>query len=236
MVPSDPREWTDFSDPEGQGFLKVDCDTTLERALVGSAAGAGLIVLLGVVIFFTRDRPAFLTSVRFEVAIPVLAATGILLLFLRGLTDNYFLIDPKQHAIYYHFHFLFIRRVRLLAERQDIVATTVETRYRRTKYRRWWEHRAVLIDASGRVVPMSNWQRDALSESNDVAADLAKQLGCRNYEVADQRRLVVTPGNGRPEVSLEEFTWLTRQGPMKLVVLAIVLAALAASVILMRQR
>ena len=42
MIPSDPRTWTDFSNPESRGFDKVDCHTALERALMFGAQMLGI--------------------------------------------------------------------------------------------------------------------------------------------------------------------------------------------------
>ena len=188
MLASDPRTWTDFRNPELHGFEKVDCDTTLERAFI--ATGITCVSLVFAVLWFTLRGLLYRSRWRLHLPpsavpllVPGLAAAAGMSVALRWLTDNFYLIDSSRHAVYYRFEFLFVRRVTLLLEPQDIDMVIVESRRRRDRGHIWFEYRRMLIATDGRSVPMSNWERYDRLTSNERAADLAKTLGCRFSEV-----------------------------------------------------
>ena len=191
MLASDPRTWSDFRNPGEHGFEKVDCDTTLERAFI--ATGITCVGLAVAVLWFTLRGLIYRSTWRLHLppsAVPLLvpgllAAAGISAA-LRWLTDNFYLIDSSRHAVYYHFEFLFVRRVTLLLEPQDIDMVIVESRRRRNRRDAWFEYRCMLIATDGRSVPMSNWERYDRLTSNERAAELAKTLGCRLSEAPEE--------------------------------------------------
>lgn len=219
-VRSDPRTWTDFRDPGSRGLIKVDCDTPLESGFQMTAAFCGLFALLLYLERFRFDQRGLLTRlvqplridtepIMIGLAIAAVAAAALWLL-----TDNFFLVDPAQHLVYLHSRVLFVRRVRRLLERPDILAITVQARPRRTRYgRSWWEQRTVIVTTSGRVVPIANWRRDALWESNNTALELGKQLGCAAHEAADGSRLVVRSRGGSATIEFVPFNALTGMDP-----------------------
>jgi hypothetical protein len=231
--PTDPRTWTNWQQPERYGFLKADCDTGLEVVFQG--AGTGWLIG-GAVMLFSAIHPSrgSRTSIVTETTVPLAflaLAVGLAMLIAKRLTDNFYLVDPSRHVVYYHAKFLSFRRVRLFLERQDILAVSTATRRCRSKRRTWWEHRTVLIGRSGRIVPLANWAEDALEASNRRAKDLAGQLACPWHESPEECRLVVTMTNGVASVELVPFTWATRGG-VRLIVAAglgllVVLAAAA---------
>jgi len=226
MIPSDPRTWTDFSNPGQHGFEKIDRDTTLERAFVAVAVACGIaagVILLSLV---ASQRPPFISGDMARVVVPGLAVLAGLSLGLRWMTNNYYLVDPSRHAVFYHFQSLVFRSVRLLLEGKDIVATSVEARRRRSKHRSWWEHRAVLIGADGRIVPMSNWHRDDVWAANNIARDLAKQLDCPSHEAAEESRLVVKVEHGSTSVSFEPYASRMRHPVVQVVVVVFVFVVL----------
>jgi len=212
ISPDDPRTWLDWTNPSDRGFQKVDCEIGLERVL--NAAGTACVILAGWWSWMALvghpapdhpwsvlNRPAYLGPVA------MLCLAGVLFTA-RYLTDNFYLVDPARHVVYYHFRFLFVRRVRLLFERRDLLGVSTQTRKRRTRYSSWWEHRVVLIGTTGRVVPLDRWRRDALWRCNQEAAALATSLGCAWYEAQEGRRVIVTVKDGVASVAHARPGWL----------------------------
>ena len=112
------------------------------------------------------------------------------------LIDDFYLVEPLRHIIYYHSRFWFIRRVRLLLERRDILGVSTESRRRRQRTTYTWEQRLVLIHVSGLIVPMGNWRRDQLRVFNQEASEIAKDLQCRWFAGPHASRLVVKVKHG----------------------------------------
>ena len=110
-----------------------------------------------------------------------------------------------NHTVYYHFWFLFVRRVTLLLEGKDIITVSTESRRRRVRYTSWWEQRVVVLAADARVVPMSNWQRDGVWACNNFASELAKKLGCKHLEVPEDTDVRVAVEAGRTTTSLRPY-------------------------------
>ncbi len=245
-IPSDPRTWTDFRDPAARGFLKVDCDTAVEGLLSGGALA--VVVVAGLWAWALSVTPAQPGAVPLPLAAidwrgPVLLGAGAAMLFgLRLLTDNFYLVDPERHIVYFHSQFGFFRRVRLLVEPRDVVAISVQTRWRLAmtndwewdlpQSRTWWDHRIALIDTRGRILPFSDWRADGLWPSNNDAAELAKKLGCRWFQTPEQSALAVTRQGGDIVAKFRPATWFTQPDGSSWVtmVTAFVLTAAAACV------
>jgi hypothetical protein len=231
FLPHDPTTWSDFKDSGARGFTKVDCDTTLEDWLSGGATIFAIVA--GIWIMFLVDPGGHRTAplppeVRSWTGPVFLLVGASILAVARLLTDNFYLVDPARHLVYYHFRFAFFRNVRLLLERKDITAVTTQAQYRRTRYSSWWEYRVVLVDTRGNVLPLSNWRRDALWNCNNDASDLAKKLECEWHAAPDQSRLVISVQNGTTTTKFVPFTWWTRVGSSRLAILTLLFVVAAA--------
>ena len=219
-IRSDPRTWTDFRDPAARGFVKIDCDTPFESGLLMMAVFFGLLAGLLFLESLHPDQRGLLTLLLGPSGIPAgpvmvsLAIASGTACALWLATDNYYLVDPAQHVVYSHFNMFFVRRVRRLLERPDILAITAQARPRRTRYgRSWWEQRAVIVTKRGRVVPITNWRRDALWDSNNTALELAKELDCQAHPAPEDSRLVVRSDHGVATIEFVSFNGITRLDP-----------------------
>jgi hypothetical protein len=174
-------------------------------------------------LFGGRARSAAVTDPRVYVAAGILLGVAALAFVLRLFTDNFFLIDPSRHAVYLHAKFLFARRVRRLLERPDIAGVAIAAQRRRTRYRHWTEHRAVLVGRDGRHVPMSDFHKDGLWDANNLAISLGRQLEVPSYEAPDETRLVVARDQGQLRIGYEPFSWITGIDGSRLILVGLVI-------------
>jgi hypothetical protein len=200
------------------GLVKVDCDTAFERVIFSAAT---LLAVLAAILFYDAlvgPRGGALNGADgHSIFVPTLMLFGAGALFAtRVLIDNFYLVDPERHAVYFHFEFMFVRHVRLLLEQKDVAGVSVQARRRRTRYSGWWwEQRVVLIRATGRLLPMSNWRRDGLWDGNNAAKKLAAELGCSWHEAPDNACLAVTTKDGAVSVTFEEVSWCNSVGGLR---------------------
>jgi hypothetical protein len=127
-----------------------------------------------------------------RVYIPCAAGAGILFLFARFFTDNYYLLDPCRRRILYHFKFLSFRRIRPVLNAHQIlaVAGSGKKRFGRS-VTGYWEHRVEAIDFRGRRIGLTDWKIDGLETSNAETATFGGLLGCEALPCPPNQRLVV---------------------------------------------
>jgi hypothetical protein len=108
------------------------------------------------------------------------------------LTDNYYLLDRERHQVFYHFKFLWFRRLRLFLQRQDVVAVAVQGRKQEQRRQpTTWEYRIGVVGATGRWIALSEWQSKSLEDSNREAENLAAMLECKAYPAPPSCELAV---------------------------------------------
>lgn len=209
-----PDNFNPYNGPTGElddltareDLVKFDRDTPLEQFLFG-AGWLGILAALVMLWIGTiggrhsKPQPAVLPYIP----LPILVA--VVFFAARYFTGNYYLVDPKQHLVYYHFKFLWFRRVHLLLRREDILA--VSTRGRRQSSRRstWWEYQVVVIGANGHVVPFCDWERDAPSRCNAEAERLGTMLGCQSHKSPPECELHFEVSNGSLSVGFKQLPW-----------------------------
>ena len=179
---------------ESGDWLKVQRETALEWALTwltlvcfGTASLLWLVSEGGYRRGRYRDPKPHL-----RVYIPWTAGAGVLFLFARFFTDNYYLLDPGGRRILYHFRFLSYRRIRPLLDANQILAVAASGRKRFWKsVTGYWEHRVEAIDLRGRRIGLTDWKIDGLEVSNAEALTYARLLACEALPSPPDRRLVV---------------------------------------------
>lgn len=175
-----------------ENLVKLDPDTKLENFLMGGAIGALLFVLgLGNAALVGHGSSA----PNLELLPPALWALPFCLAFFIAFcfTDNYYLLDRERHQIFYHFKFLWFRRLRVFLQRKDVVAVTVRV----GKH----AYRIGVIGVTGRWVALTEQQNEPLEARNQKAAKLAAMLGCEVYAAAPGCELVVRKENGRASIA-----------------------------------
>ena len=209
-----PDNFNPYSGPTGEldgltdreDLVKFDRDTLLEQFLFG----AGVLGILAALVMFqigtiggrhSKPQPAVLPY------IPLAILAAAVFFAARCFTDNYYLVDPKQHLVYYHFKFLWFRSVRLLLRREDILAVATRGRARSSRSSTWWEYQVVLIGANGHGVPVRNWERETLGECNAEAERLGTMLGCPSHKSPRCHQLRYEITNGSASINFEPLRW-----------------------------
>ena len=184
-----------------EGLVKLDPDTTLESFLMGGAAGA-LVFALGVgkiaLVGHRRSPPSPELLPLALWALPFCLAFFIAHCF----TDNYYLLDRERYRIFYHFKFLWFRRLRVFLQRKDVVAVAVQGRKHGERNQpTTWEYRIGVVGATGRWIALTEWQKKPLEACNREAAKLAAMLGCRAYPASPDCELAVRNKDGRVHIA-----------------------------------
>ncbi|HEY9069252.1 MAG TPA: hypothetical protein VIV61_03290 [Candidatus Ozemobacteraceae bacterium] len=167
-------------DPEGLGLqavspgrLKVDLTTPLEKIFIGLMIITGIGTFISLISIFVGEAgavPFFLV---------LLGAFGISC-GLYWMTDNYYVVDIRNRMFLYHFHFGIIDFDWTVAPFNRIAAfstTSVHRSSKKGKYgprTSWYEYAAVAILDSGKIIPVSDFSREALSSCNYTAEKLAR--------------------------------------------------------------
>jgi hypothetical protein len=119
-------------------LVKFDRETALEQFLFAGGF-FGLLAALG--LFYIGKigtRPYYHGHPAVLPYVPVAVVFALLCFVAHHFTDNYYLVDPKQHLVYYHFKFLWFRSIQLLLTREDIVVVATRGRQKSNRSSTWW--------------------------------------------------------------------------------------------------
>ena len=176
-------------------LVKFDVQTGFEEFLAGLRnLSVVLAILLTIAWILEGTQPIPLQLVLGT----VLVAAGFVVLSLG--TDSHYLVDPKAHVIYSVFVIFGRRRMRLVVQKKDMRAVTVQGFKRieirgQFSLRAWWEYRLVVVCANGKILPMSDWRRDSLRVYDRLANRLGKMLACNSQPGEKERLLKVEVRN-----------------------------------------
>ncbi|HOY69019.1 MAG TPA: hypothetical protein PLP29_19240, partial [Candidatus Ozemobacteraceae bacterium] len=167
-------------DPEGLGLqavspgrLKVDLTTTLEKMFIGLMIITGIGAFMALISVFVGDKGAF------PFFLMLLGAFGVSC-GLFWMTDNYYVVDIRNRMFLYHFHFGLIDFDWTVAPFSRIAAfstTSVHRSSKKGKYgprTSWYEYAAVAILDNGKIIPVTDFSREALNSCNYTAEKLAR--------------------------------------------------------------
>jgi hypothetical protein len=188
-------------------LVKFDRETTLEQLLLAGGFFGVLTAFWLLCIGTIGTRRSFRAHPAVLPYVPVAVVFALLCFVAHHFTDNYYLVDPKQHLVYYHFKFLCFRSVRLLLTREDIVAVATRGRQRSSRSSTWWEYQLVVVGANGRIVPMRDWRRNALGKCNTEAERLGEMLDCPSHKSPQCRKLVIDETNGQVSLNFKQAPW-----------------------------
>jgi hypothetical protein len=187
-------------------MVKFDRETALERFLLGGGVLA-VMTALELLMVGTLGRRRSPPNPAVLPYIPVAALLALLLFAARYFTDNYYLVDPERHLVYYHFKFLWFRTVRLLLQREDILAVATRGRPRSRRTSGWWDYQVVVVSAKGSLVPLGDWEHEGLHARNAEAERLGALLGCPCHTSPPRCKLRVKRANGKASLTLMPLPW-----------------------------
>lgn len=192
----------------GRGLVKIDRATALERTLTGLCILMVWVAINcftrasfgGVTRYSHRYLPPDPTKLQY---VPLALLASVVFFAARRLTDNYYLLDPKKHLVYYRFKFLWFHRHTLLFQHTDLVAVTTQGK----RYSGSWRYRVIVVSKTARKVPMSDWREERLDECNALAAQLAHVLVCESYAAPPRCETRVRIKDGRCTIGFAPL-WL----------------------------
>lgn len=185
------------------GLKQFDRCTALEETLKVCATisgGLAICMLVFAIVGGGYDHEILAYSI-----LPSLLLVLFLVIYYH--TDNYYLVDPKEHIVYYHFKFLWIHSLRLAYKRNDINSVGTRGSLARSRYSTRWNYQVVLIESNGKVVPFSDWEKESLYECEKAAADLGRSLGCKVYHCPPEHTLRIKNFKGAPHAIFEPLIW-----------------------------
>ncbi|HNW34689.1 MAG TPA: hypothetical protein PKM25_07145 [Candidatus Ozemobacteraceae bacterium] len=210
----------------GPGRLKVDLTTTLEKLFLWAMIVTGIIAGIALISVFTEKEalPVFIGAFA-----PFIVSSG-----LYWLTDNYYVVDVRNRMFLYHFHFGIIDFDWSVAPFSRIAAFTTTSVHNSSKKGKhgprthWWEYATVAVLDTGKIIPVTDFRREALSSGNYMAEKLSKLMQSRYVSGRSKCVPVVKRDSmGRITITQEEPSDVL----LVLVILGLVIVAAAASVL-----
>jgi hypothetical protein len=199
--------------PTGSGGLvKFDRTTPLEKLFQYGTVLMGLLVfwtlMRGLTGYFNEDSGHYhppQTKALLYLPIQIL---GLLAFWAaRASSDNYYLVDPVGHCVFYHFKFLWFGSTRLLLNRSQILVVTTKGRKASDEGPSYWEYRMVVVSASGHELPLSDWRQEGLNKCNAQGARLARMLDCQYHKSQPRCEVRVRVKDGAASVKCAPL-WL----------------------------
>jgi len=106
----------------------------------------------------------------------LLFGSGVLAVLLYWSTDNFYIFDRTEQKIFYHFQFLFQRRIEPVAAFSEVLAVTVASeRFLREAPPSYW-HSIALVISQDQVLPLSDQKRNSLAVMTRDARRLAEAI------------------------------------------------------------
>lgn len=169
---------------------KVDLDTFLETT---SGLLAGIFGFAGLMFLFMgtlggKKTPPDPELLKF---LPVLWGAAIFSFIVRRSLDNYYLIDPRQRKILYHFQCLGHTTCSPFLDFSEILTVSATAQYRKIKGSAFFDYLVLLVDKSGKLYKFG----DSVSEGRDVCNEKAERyatlIGCPSQPCPDGGQLVI---------------------------------------------
>ena len=140
-------------------------------------------------------------------------------IFLYKNTDCTYLIDNMRKCIDYSRTFFGSETKYTVCRFDEVHCVTVNGQYVKTKHSSWWAYGVILVTTKGKVIQVSDNEREALGKANANAKALATHLDAQYQPGQLQRNVKVTYDPGHAQVNVE---YVPHQIPWKILVIAIV--------------
>ncbi len=178
--------------------FKLEIETQLESFFFGGALLCGLITFVTLFICFKHG---------FRSPSTVILGTGgtLLALFicLYSMTDNFYVVDRSSKLVLYHFKFLLFRKVSTICRFSDISLVTTGGQYNKSKQGTWWAYAAYILTTDGRLVRISDNDRDEFDKQQQLAKKISDITGAKFVSATKEKVVKV---NGLNSVRHEDHT------------------------------
>jgi hypothetical protein len=153
--------------------IKLELRTPLEQFWIGLLLLSGIATVFGLIDYFgdggnTSKHIASIAGLIFVVA-------GVCY---RN-TDNYYILDGEKKCLMYRFKFFSSESLSIFAHFSKIHAVTVKGVKKSSKHSTWWEYQAVIVLDSGKVIPVSDMEREAFHKQDSKAKKFATITGAK---------------------------------------------------------
>jgi hypothetical protein len=159
--------------------FKLDLDTPMETFFFWMMIIGGIAAIIGLINTLDGNASA---QTLLTVGVVVAAIAGVL----YKATDNYYIIDSEKKMMLYRFKFFTINNLKIFAPFSSIHAATVNGRKQHSKHSSWWEYRAEIVLASGKVYPISDWKKYAFETADKKARNMADITGAEFIENSEE--------------------------------------------------
>ena len=139
--------------------------------------------------------------------------------FLYKNTDCTYLIDNMRKNIEYSRSFFGSETKYTICRFDEVHCVTVNGKYIKTKHSSWWAYGVVIITTKGKVINVSDNEREALGKANSNGKALAAHLRVDFQPGQRQRNVKVSYDAGLGQVNVE---YVPHQIPWKIIIIALV--------------
>jgi hypothetical protein len=115
----------------------------------------------------------------------VFGVLGVLLVFfgvLAAKTDNFYIFDVEQRAVFFNRQILSHHTVAPLLDFDRISGFAVNAKEQSTKQRSWWDYWVVMIRDDGKQIRLTDGLEEGLISANALARGLAEHAGCDYWQ------------------------------------------------------
>lgn len=182
--------------------IKLELKTPLENFFSWSSVAGGFLFLMGIIGYF---EDGMVPMVKMFLIVGTITTTFFLALYYN--TDNYYILDVQNKRLLYHFKFFFVRKIIVQASFSEISSLTVGGHREKSEDEAWWEYRILMINNLGKIIPLSDFQKDSIEKQRQLAQLIARLTGADFVESLPEQIAEASPGiNGKFSFSHRSHT------------------------------
>jgi hypothetical protein len=207
--------------------IKLDLKTPLEQFWLGLLMLSGLAIFFGLITYLDNGGNTSKT----------IASIGAMVFIAAGIcyrnTDNYYILDGEKKCLMYRFKFFSSENLSIFAHFSRLHAVTVKGVKKSSKHSTWWEYQTVIVLDSGKVIPVSDMEREAFYKQDKKAQKFATITGAKLVKSFPEHTVKPTRGlDGKYTFSVKPYSILDGLSGFGLILVFIVFSAVILPLIL----
>lgn len=159
--------------------IKLDLEIGTEVIFKSIPKICAFLLVILVRVAVNKDRPAMADLYSLKWPFIIISCLAVISLILYKFSNNYYILDFFDRALYLHTSILHISRQKLAARFKDLNAVSITGIPKHTRSDSWWEYAVVLVLQDGSIIRVSDYNRDFF-EMNAQARRIA-ELICINF-------------------------------------------------------